>query len=265
VRRHTKWLYAVNAEVLSEGLTGVSLTLTLAKCPETPAAWESLRRSWLEAMRRAGVVRLHWVVEWQRRGVPHLHLALYFPDTQDAEAWGAIAIVAWLQRAGEAYGARVSGQYWNTIDGPLGWLQYLSKHAARGVAHYQRQGRPAEWDHTGRLWGYVGDWPTVEPWTIDAEWAAYWRLRRVVRLWRVSDARKALRAAKTPQEARQARRRITYARRMLACSDRGLSRVRGVSEWIPLDQLERIVDELQRQGFDIRTRELLDVAPAAAA
>ncbi len=268
MRRHTRWLYAVNPEALSspaDGLVGVSLTLTVARCPETPADWEALRRAWLKAVQRAGVVRLHWVVEWQARGVPHMHLALYCPSDRSAEEWGAIAIVAWLQRAGETYGARVSGQDWNEIEGPLGWLQYLSKHAARGVAHYQRQGKPAAWENTGRLWGYTGDWPVVEPWTIDAEWAAFYRLRRVVRLWRTADARKALQAAKTPEEARKARRRITYARHMLRCPDRSLSPVRGVSEWIPLEQLERIVDELAAQGFAIATRDLLRNAPAAAA
>lgn len=265
VRRHTRWLYAVDAEGLSsDGLVGVSLTLTLLRTPDTPEEWDALRRAWIKAMQRAGVVRLHWVVEWQARRVPHMHLALYFPPEHDAEAWAAIAIVAWLQRAGEKYGAGFRAQYWNVIDGPLGWLQYLSKHAARGVAHYQRQGKPPGWETTGRLWGYIGDWPTVEPWTIDAEWAAFWRLRRVVRLWRLSDARSALRAAQTPQEARQARRRITFARRMLKSNDRSSSRVRGISEWVPLEQLERIVEELQRQGFAIATRDLLEHFPAAA-
>lgn len=264
VRRHTRWLYAIAPEeLIIDGTIGVALTLTLRDCPATPDDWERVRRAWVKRLQRLGVVRLHWVVEWQRRGVPHIHAAAYFPDDRSPEEWGALALWAWLEVAG-AYGARPQSQTWNVIDGPLGWLQYLSKHAARGVSHYQRQGKPEGWDSTGRLWGYIGEWPVVEPWTIEAEWAAFHRLRRVVRLWRVSDARGALRAAMTPEEARAARRRITFARRMLACPDRALSRVRGVSEWIPLEQLERIVELLQQQGFEIATRQLLASAPAAA-
>jgi len=246
-----------------DGLIGIALTLTLRDCPPTPAEWERVRRAWVKRMQRLGAVRLHWVVEWQRRGVPHIHAAAYFAPDRSAVELGELALVGWLAVAGD-YGARPQSQVWNVIDGPLGWLQYLSKHAARGVSHYQRQGKPAGWESTGRLWGYVGDWPVVEPWTVDAEWAAFWRLRRVVRLWRVADARAALRAATTPEEARSARRRITFARRMLACPDRALSRVRGVSEWIPLEQLERIVELLSTQGFAIATRDLLIAAPAAA-
>jgi hypothetical protein len=266
VRRHTRWLYAVDADglVTADDAVGVSLTLTLARCPETPEDWERLRTAWIKRMRRLGVVRLHWVVEWQARGVPHMHCAAYFTAEHGAETWATLALFAWLDVAA-AHGAKPRAQHWNTIDGPLGWLQYLSKHAARGVAHYQRQGKPAGWETTGRLWGYVGEWPVVEPWTIDAEWAAFWRLRRIVRLWRIADARRALLAAQTPADARQARRRITYARRMLSCPDRALSRVRGISEWIPLEQLEQLVDELARQGLQIATRDLLSMAPASAA
>lgn len=37
-----------------------------------------------------------------------------------------------------AYGAGLRGQHARIIDGPVGWFQYLAKHAARGVKHYQR-------------------------------------------------------------------------------------------------------------------------------
>ena len=69
----------------------------------------------------------------------------------------------WRDVAGE-YGVSLSAQFVTPITGPLGWLQYLSKHAARGVRHYQRSGRPAGWHNTGRLWRHSrSGWPVVDP------------------------------------------------------------------------------------------------------
>lgn len=112
---------------------GVALTLTLRDCPPTADDWHKLRRAWEKRMVRAGMVRLHWVTEWQRRGVPHLHCAIWFPDAYDT----ITPTRAWVEVA-SAYGAGLRGQHARIIDGPVGWFQYLAKHAARGVKHYQR-------------------------------------------------------------------------------------------------------------------------------
>ncbi|MGN5699134.1 replication protein, partial [Xanthomonas citri pv. mangiferaeindicae] len=66
-------------------------------------------------MQRAGMVRLHWVTEWQRRGVPHLHCAIWFPDLYDL----VTPIDAWVAVEGE-YGAGHRGQHGRVIDGPVG-------------------------------------------------------------------------------------------------------------------------------------------------
>lgn len=71
--------------------------------------------------------------QWQRRGVPHLHCAIWFPDAYDT----ITPTRAWVEVA-SAYGAGLRGQHARIIDGPVGWFQYLAKHAARGVKHYQR-------------------------------------------------------------------------------------------------------------------------------
>ncbi|MFO5759614.1 hypothetical protein ACLBQR_30010, partial [Klebsiella pneumoniae] len=105
---------------------GVALTLTLRDCPPTADDWHKLRRAWEKRMVRAGMVRLHWVTEWQRRGVPHLHCALWFEDRYDI----ACAVDHWVAVA-SAYGAGHRGQHGRIIDGPVGWFQYLAKHAAR--------------------------------------------------------------------------------------------------------------------------------------
>lgn len=65
---------------------------------------------------------------------------------------GAWMVAEWLRLAAP-YGAASISQDFVPITGATGWLKYLSKHASRGVAHYQRQGKPAGWESTGRLWG----------------------------------------------------------------------------------------------------------------
>ena len=46
---------------------------------EGPSRSDAKRPWWHRAFREAGLSRWHWVVEWQRRGTPHLHLAVYAP------------------------------------------------------------------------------------------------------------------------------------------------------------------------------------------
>lgn len=240
-RRNTQFLMSV----LENRLTGagVALTLTLRDCPPTAQEWHRLRRAWIERMRRAGMVRLHWVTEWQRRGVPHLHGAIWFPDRYDYIA----PIDAWVEVAG-AYGAGHKGQHVRRIDGPVGWFQYLSKHAARGVKHYQRNAAniPEGWkSKTGRVWGKVGDWPVQEAVRFnlqdqhgDGGWFAY---RRLVRSWRKADAR-----------ASGDRYRIRSSRRMLQCPDRVRARLLGFMEWMPFDVQMALIGNVAERGYSVR-------------
>lgn len=227
VRRHTRWLYSINAPGLDGH--GYALTLTVKHTPPDAASWHAARRAWIERLRRRGLTRLHWVVEWQRRGTPHMHVAVYFADELSSDQRRRL-LDDWLDCAA-AWAPGWRSQNVKPITGPMGWLQYLSKHAARGVKHYQRAGKPAGWESTGRLWGHVGEWPEIEPLRVELTKAEYFRFRRLVRSWRVADAR----AAEDP-------RRIRYARRMLSCNERALSTVRGVSEWISEDVTVRLLD-----------------------
>jgi len=241
VRRHTKWLYGIEAENLDG--RGYAYTLTLRRTPASAAEFHSMRTAWIKRLVRAGAIRTHWVIEWQRRGTPHIHAAVYFAST-NVDPYEAIRpVLAWVELADD-YGAALQGQHYDTIDGALGWLKYLSKHAARGVKHYQRQSKPPGWVKTGRLWGHTGEWPEREPLRFETDMTAYWRYRRLIRAWRVADAR----ASGDP-------RRISYARRMLKCNDRHLSSVRGVSDWtdegVSLALLALLIDE----GHEVRQRE----------
>lgn len=248
VRRHTAWLYSIDAPALDGH--GHALTLTMRDTPPTGEDWQRLRKAWEDSVRRQpGFRRLHWVVEWQRRGTPHLHCALYFDEPGHLPP--SLALGAWLSRAG-VYGARLQAQHLDEIDGPLGWLQYLSKHASRGVKHYQRQGRPDGWESTGRLWGKSGDWPADVPMRYDLDMPAYHRYRRLVRSWRVAAVRLELDRATDPKTRAKCLRRLSLARRMLSSADPRLSAVRGVSDWVPESTSAAFVALLASEGAGVR-------------
>jgi len=248
VRRHTAWLYSVNGPELDG--RGFAATLTMRDIPESSEAFHRAVQLLLLRLKRWGAVRVHWVVEWTARKRPHLHLAIYFPvDWECAHDLVATERIvgSWLAVASD-WGAARPGQHVKPIVGALGWLQYLSKHAARGAAHYQRQGKPAGWEKTGRLWGHTGEWPADPPMRFGISTAAYWRYRRLIRSWRVADARQALLDARDGAQRKAARRRISQARRMLSCSQPKLSAVRGVSEWAGETPVGKFLELLAGEG-----------------
>ena len=240
-RRNTEFLMSIREDRL-EG-DGYALTLTVRDCPESAQDWHKIRRAWEWRMRRLGMVRLHWVTEWQRRGVPHLHCAIWLPESAGMES----AIAAWIAVAG-IYGAARRGQHGRRIDGPVGWFQYLSKHAARGVSHYQRniENIPAGWQRkTGRVWGKCGEWPVQQKIRFnlqdqhgDGGWFAF---RRLVRTWRIADARASGDAY-----------RIDRARRMLRCNDPVRARLIGFMEWVPFEITMALLTNVAGRGYDVR-------------
>jgi hypothetical protein len=138
----------------------------------------------------------------------------------------------WREVASE-YGSGLNGQHVTPITGPVGWLKYLSKHAARGVRHYQRQGKPAGWDKTGRLWGHGGQWPAVEPLRLRLTNDQAWQVRRGVKRYAISQARAdAVRYERSGSTCKAAAAwdRVSYLRGVLKSSDR-LGACRGISEW----------------------------------
>jgi hypothetical protein len=231
VRRHKAWLYSVDTPRLYG--VGDAVTLTLLDTPATSDDWRQLLNRLFRSLREAGFIRWHWVVEWQRRGAPHLHLAVYGPEDG---AGGCDVVGMWLRLTKAAYGAQIVSQHVEPITGIVGWLEYLSKHASRGVAHYQRWGKPVGWEKTGRLWGYGGDWPTVEPVVGWMTTAQMHQVRRMVRNWAIAEARsRALRyeAFGDVKKAEKAWDSVGYLRRLFKCPDRSRSSVRGLSQWVP--------------------------------
>ncbi len=259
-RSNTRFLYSVRSAALpvsSDGvpLLGLALSLTVLDCPPTHQDWKKLREAFFFRLRLRGLYRLHWLTEWQKRGVPHLHAAAWF-DAVAVEVWmqnhhpelpvaafPAIVRCDWLELTAP-YRSSAKGQEVKPITNDLGWLQYLSKHAARGAAHYQRafSTMPKGWQKTGRMWGHLGNFPVSEPLGLELDRPGWFRFRRIIRSWRLASAR---------SEKKVSGRRISSARGMLRCSDPSLSQVRGVSEWIGLALGLSVVHWLSNQGYSV--------------
>lgn len=241
-RRNTRFLYSVDERKLSG--PALALSLTIRDCPPDAADWKAVREAFFQRLRRIGLVRAHWLTEWQRRGVPHMHAAVWFSDEALAADRFLIQTVRdhWCEAAA-AYTASPRGQHIMPISDAVGWFQYLSKHAVRGLSHYQRSpdGIPTGWQKTGRMWGHLGEWPLIEPTRYTIDNRAFWAFRRMVQRWRFADAR-----------ASGERGRIISARRMLQCQDRSAGSVRGVGEWIGSDQTQQFLRHLAAMGHEIR-------------
>lgn len=252
-RRNLAFLASVDERHLTGH--GFAITLTVRDCPPTHADWAKAQLAWIKRQERAGLIRLHWVMEFQRRGTPHLHAAAWY----EADP-GQKPLVDWVEITRDL-GTGIKGQHARPIEGPVGWFQYLGKHCGRGAAHYQRRQEtlPQQWEKSPRVWGHRGDWVLEEPGDAELTDRQYFRLRRRVRSWRVAQAR-----AKVPgpgwrwiegelltrpmarampisptllgadnTQLRQRLRNLGYVRAMLKCPDEKLSNCRGVSEWIP--------------------------------
>lgn len=263
-RRNVAFLRSVKERELlttadGKPLRAYAVTLTLKDCPATSDDWAALRRAFMRRMERRGMYRCHWVTEWQRRGVPHLHGAMWFPEDFPS---GEIQS-QWCQLAWADYGATDKGQHVMPITDALGWFKYLAKHAARGVSHYQRNSdnMPEGWQTSGRIWGHTGDWPTQPPQKLYLNNRGFYVLRRLVRSWRVANARAAVRdemfrraqpGAKDllpvdwiPERLRFRHCgawRVKQARQMLQAPDRTLADLRGVSEWVSAEQMLSFVE-----------------------
>lgn len=223
-RRNVDFLRSVDYESL-DGM-GICFTGTLKTCPNSSDDWHKIRDAFIKRLARSGLIRSHWVTEWQRRGVPHLHGMFFFPDSMCSIEVRQTIITHWLAVA-SPYGATRLGQFVTMMYDGLGWAEYSAKHAARGISHYQRspENIPAEWLlKTGRVWGKTGNWVIRDPMKFEVSDDVYYRFRRMARGWRKANAR-----------ASGCRYRIRSARKCLQSNVRNIANVRGVSEWLSLD------------------------------
>ena len=243
-RSNTRFLYSIEPEKLTG--YGYAFTLTIRDLPETPKHWSNCRKNFLDVCRRMDLLRFHWINEWQRRGVPHLHGCLYFESEKQINDLRRL-MSQWCNIAAP-YGAKYQAQQIKPITDQQGWVKYLSKHASRGAGHYQRANKPTQWANTGRVWGKGGDWPTNET-LIEIPYYLIHVMRRLVKNWRHANARQLLPIElggiiiqpdspfyreSFPDGVRDAKR-IASARKLLKVNDLKKSAVRGMSEWISSD------------------------------
>ena len=189
------------------------------------------------------MLHYYWILEFQGSGNPHLHVLVWIDHEFDVlEQYRALT--SWGNMLDKSnIGARVQAQVWEPIDmggeivvdgemvpaHPERVLMYLTKHAARGVAHYQRriENMPDDWQYrSGRVWGHDRGLPLREQDDFECSYKEFWQYRRLVRRWRLSEAN----AITDPDRKRVA---VVQARRMLRCSRPDVSPFRGVSAWVP--------------------------------
>ena len=206
-------------------------------------------------MKRHGMLHYYWILEFQGSGNPHLHVLVWIDHEFDAlEQYRALT--SWVNMLGKSnIGARVQAQVWEPIDmggeivvdgetvpaHPERVLMYLAKHAARGVAHYQRriENMPEDWQYrSGRVWGHDRGLPLQEQQDVECDYATFWRYRRLVRRWRLAEANGIV----DPDRRRAA---VVQARRMLRCSRPDVSPFRGVSAWVPESVAKQLFDSIE--------------------
>lgn len=279
--RNMRFLQSIPEESLA-GLVGYGFSFTIRDCPTDPQSFARAVDRLCVNLRRGhrfypAAELVHWVIEWQRRGVPHLHGIIWCkPHGQDM-AYNLTG--AWLQACMGQWGASIHGQSVKRLYDVKGWSDYLSKHASRGANHYQRSraSLPIAWSRkTGRMWGKRGVWIVVPPRQFvalivgspshaaalagdevrgdpaDQDRRALWAERRLIRSWSVSKARQqvnVVRRSVDPLPLRRALRHLTFVRSMLRCSDVEVSPHRSTSLWIPQPVIEKFVENLRSRGF----------------
>lgn len=218
--RNAHWLQSV---VPPQGL-GIAVTLTL-KDVVTATEWRRIVGAFTRALsRHSQVVAWHYVVEWQKRGVPHVHFAIYV-DAENS-AWETYMVMFRRWWVSISANAEMQSQYAKAISSVVGWLEYVAKHGARGVGHYQRGDLPADWVgmSSGRMWGYGGQWPEHREGKLSMSKTDYARFCRQVRKYMISKGR--------PRKV------------VRLVNDRTRGYPRGVMEWVPVSVSLRILEWL---------------------
>lgn len=258
-RRNEQRLQQVDFDAIDGFPAFVTLTMPSGQMEDVTAAmFHGWLKSWLRFMKRHGLLHYYWILEFQASGNPHLHILVWLDHDWDAlEQYKALR--SWVNMLNKSdVGARQQGQIWEPIDiggevvvdgdvvpaHPERVLMYLAKHAARGVAHYQRQlsNMPEDWQYrSGRVWGHDRGLPLREQQDVETDYPTFWRYRRLVRRWRLAEANGIV----DPERRRAA---ISQARGMLRCSRPDISPYRGISAWLPAEVASQLLTAAVRGG-----------------
>lgn len=255
-RRNEQRLQQIDFDVIDGTPAFVTLTMPSQQMEDVSAAmFHGWLKRWLQYMKRHGMLHYYWILEFQGSGNPHVHILVWIDHEFDVlEQYRAL--ISWVNMLDKSnIGARLQAQVWEPIDvggeivvdgervpaHPERVLMYLAKHAARGVAHYQRriENMPDDWQYrSGRVWGHDRGLPLREQDDFECSYKEFWAYRRLVRRWRLSEAN----AITDPERKRAA---VVQARRMLRCSRPDVSPFRGVSAWVPESVAKQLFDSIE--------------------
>lgn len=255
--RNRNFLYQVIPQAL-DGI-GYAITLTVHRC-DTPTEWSRWRANFIKSLRRMGLIRFHIVTEWQRRGVPHLHCAVWLQPGRPAEVWDRLNIIdAWLRIAAEGQPSYLA-QDIKPMEGCYHWLRYLAKHGVRGVNNYQRHWSnvPKAWKgETGRVWLKGGDWPLMPFFKVEGlTQSQKFQMRRLFCRYLASNP---------PHLAIKFKHRLGTRKHwqgFLKCSDKKTARFRSPTSFIPLNVTVNLVLSVNPDAkfYDEDTGELIDIS-----
>lgn len=252
-RRNMNFLMSIDSNLIRG--PGFAFTLTIRDLPASHDEWARLIDNLRKFAYRHGAIRDHWVTEWTKAGKPHLHGILY-NDPEDHNSRLPIQLVNHWLKLTKHLGTSGVAQHWRELGGLTGWLKYVSKHAGRGFAHYQRQKGelPSQWQKTGRMWGKGGHWPTLSV-EYGLNQRAFYSFRRILKRYLVSQSRSAYLVQMSYNNEKDALphlKQMLYRKSMLKRNDVNKSRVRGINEWADAQSISRIMDYLSRyENHDI--------------
>lgn len=236
-RRNSLFLMSIPFDDLTGSAYAVTLTIPAGNVPSSEE-YHRMLDNLLKRGVRAGWLRWHWLIECTARATPHVHMTVWVPEEVSEEDFSLQVVTDWVKITAKA-GIKVTlkAQHVAKVSS-AGWLQYVSKHGARGSKQYQREILPETWkERPGRMWGYGprAEWAIErQPIIADVDRQQFWEYRRYLRAWAKANAR-------TVKNDRLRARYIRQARTMLRCTDPAFSPVKPVSIWIPEELAQQLL------------------------
>lgn len=255
--RNRNFLYQVIPQEL-DGV-GYAITLTVKTC-DTPEQWSIWRANFIKSLRRMGCFRYHFVTEWQRRGVPHLHCAVWLQTGRPAEMRDRSAFIEnWLRIASKGNPSQFA-QDVKPMKDCGHWLKYLAKHGVRGVSNYQRHASniPKAWKgETGRVWLKGGDWPVMPFYKVEGlTQCQKHQMRRLFCRYLASNPEHLAIKFKHRIGTRK------HWQRFLKCNDLKVARFKSPTSFIPLNVTVKLILSVNPdvEFYDEDTGELIDIS-----
>ena len=143
-RRNNDFLMAVDGPALVGDGEPYAVSLTFGRDEiVSPMRLRDVREAFFDRLRRMGLIRLHWLVEFQADGTPHLHMLLYLPGPGQADAirghW--LDVVGWsvpAQAGSMSSPSTISGGGSNTsestVSGGFGTISGRCRRAGKSRA-----------------------------------------------------------------------------------------------------------------------------------